>query len=98
MATRKRTGRTVHDLRPGHDLASLRGRVQGKYYERASAGSNLVLLEPDIAEASPDSKAANEALGRHLRVARSGGRRVQGHEKGKRGSRNRAARSRKPRR
>ncbi len=98
MATKKRAGRTIDDLRPEYDLASLTGRVQGKYYERARAGSNLVLLEPEIAEAFPDSKSVNEALGLLLRVARSEGRRVQAHEKGKRGSRNRAVRRRKPRR
>lgn len=97
MATRKRTARTTDDLRPEYDLGSLTGRVQGKYYERARAGSNLVLLEPEIAEAFPDSKSVNEALGLLLRVARSEGRRSQAHEEGKRESRRRAAHTRKPR-
>ncbi len=72
MATRKRTPRIVDDLRPEYDLARLTGRVQGKYFERARAGSNLVLLDPEIAEVFPDSKAVNEALGLLLRVARTG--------------------------
>jgi hypothetical protein len=59
------------------------GRVQGKYYERARAGTNLVLLEPEIAEAFPDSKAVNEALGLLLRVARTRRLRAQAHEKTK---------------
>lgn len=98
MATRKRTDRTVDDLRPEYDLGTLTGRAQGKFYERARAGSNVVLLEPEIAEAFPDSKSVNEALGLLLRVARSEGRRAQAHEKAKRGSRDRAARRRTPRR
>lgn len=80
MATRKRTARTVDELRPEYDLPSLTGRVQGKYYERARAGSHLVLLEPEIAEASPDSKSVNEALGLLLRVARTGRLRAHAHE------------------
>jgi hypothetical protein len=50
------------DLRPEYDLGSLKGGVRGKYYERATAGTTLVLLEPDIAEAFPDGHAVNEAL------------------------------------
>jgi hypothetical protein len=97
MATRKRTARTVDELRPEYDLASLTGRVQGKYYERARAGSNLVLLEPEIAEAFPDSKSVNEALGLLLRVARTGRLRAHAHEKPKSGSRRNVARGRKAR-
>lgn len=71
MATKKRASKTVDDLRPEYDLSRLSGRVQGKSYERARAGTNLVLLEPEIAEAFPDSKTVNEALGLLLRVART---------------------------
>jgi hypothetical protein len=41
---------------------SLKGAVQGKYYERAMAGTNLVLLELDVARAFPDSDSVNRAL------------------------------------
>ena len=37
------------ELRPEHDLARLTGGVRGKYYQRSMAGTNLVLLEPDVA-------------------------------------------------
>ena len=50
------------DLRPEYDLASLKGGVRGKYYQRAVAGTNLVLLEPDVAKAFPDSTSVNRAL------------------------------------
>ena len=50
------------DLRPEYDLASLKGGVRGKYYKQATAGTNLVLLEPDVARAFPDSKSVNRAL------------------------------------
>jgi hypothetical protein len=36
--------------------------VQGKYADRFQEGTNLVLLEPDIAEAFPSDEAVNTAL------------------------------------
>ena len=50
------------DLRPEYDLTSLKGGVRGKYYKQAAAGTNLVLLEPDVARAFPDSNSVNRAL------------------------------------
>jgi hypothetical protein len=50
------------ELRPEYDLRSLKGLVRGKYYQRAMAGTNLVLLEPDVARAFPDSNSVNRAL------------------------------------
>ena len=50
------------DLRPEYDLARLKGGVRGKYYKQATAGTNLILLEPDVARAFPDSKSVNRAL------------------------------------
>ena len=89
MATRKRAARTNDELRPEYDLSSLTGRVQGKYYERARARTNLVLLKPEIARAFPDSKAVNEALGLLLRVARTERLRSHAHESGKPAKRSR---------
>lgn len=43
------------DIRPEYDLGTLKGSVRGKYYRRAMARTNLVLLEPDVARAFPDS-------------------------------------------
>jgi hypothetical protein len=54
--------RRSDDLRREYDLASLKGGVRGKYYERAMAGTNLVLLAPDVARAFPDSDSVNRAL------------------------------------
>ena len=62
MHTRKRNGNGKDELKREYDLAALKGGVRGKYLERAMAGSNLVLIEPDIAEVFPDSAAVNEAL------------------------------------
>jgi hypothetical protein len=50
------------DLRREYDLARLKGGVRGKYYKQATAGTNLVLLDPDVAQAFPDSNSVNRAL------------------------------------
>jgi hypothetical protein len=50
------------DLRKEYDLSKLEGGVRGKYYRRATAGTNLVLIEPDLATMFPDSEAVNRAL------------------------------------
>ena len=62
------------DLRPEYDLASLKGGVRGKYYKQATAGTNLVLLEPDVARAFPDSNSVNRALRLLHEVARKSAR------------------------
>lgn len=54
--------RRSDDLRREYNLEDLKGGVRGKYYKRAIAGTNLVLLEPDIARAFPDSDSVNRAL------------------------------------
>ena len=36
--------------------------VRGKYADRFAKGSNVVVLEPDVAKAFPDSESVNRAL------------------------------------
>ena len=51
------------ELRPEYDMKSLlKGGVQGKYAARYRAGTNLVLLEPEVAKAFPNDKDVNDAL------------------------------------
>jgi hypothetical protein len=75
---KKRTEkRKLHDgLRREYDLSKLRGGVRGKYAERYKAGTNLVLLSPDVAEYFPDDRSVNTALRRLIRIAKSPLRRV----------------------
>jgi hypothetical protein len=56
------TAELQDDLRPEYDLSQLKGGVRGKYYRRASAGTNLVLIEPDLALLFPNAEAVNRAL------------------------------------
>src|SRR6058998_3248759 len=50
------------DLRPEYDISRLKGGVRGKYYRQATAGTNLVLIEPDLARVFPDTESVNRAL------------------------------------
>jgi len=54
------------DMRPEYDFS---GGVRGKYIERYRRGTNIVLLEPDLAKAFPDSQSVNSALRELLAVA-----------------------------
>ena len=57
------------ELREEYDLSKLKNRVRGKYAERYRQGTNLVLLEPEIAKAFPDAEAVNNALRMLMQVA-----------------------------
>ncbi len=65
----KRTEKRVGDeLRREYDLSKLKGGVRGKYVARYKAGTNLVLLSPDVAEYFPDARSVNRALRSLIRV------------------------------
>ena len=57
------------ELRSEYDFSQLEGGVRGKYVERYRAGTNLVLLDPDLAQAFPTQDAVNEALRLLMQVA-----------------------------
>jgi len=52
----------VDELRREYDLTTLKGGIRGKYYKQATAGTNLVLIDPDLAKRFPDSQSVNRAL------------------------------------
>ena len=47
------------DMRSEYDL---RGGVRGKYYKQYMEGTNVVLLDPDVAAVFRDSESVNRAL------------------------------------
>ncbi len=49
-------------MRSEYDLLRLKGGVRGKYYRQATAGTNLVLVDPEIANVFPDTESVNRAL------------------------------------
>ena len=59
MNTKKPPAKRPREMRPEYDFS---GGVRGKYAEQYRAGTNVVLLEPDLAKAFPDSKSVNDAL------------------------------------
>lgn len=50
------------ELRPEYDFATMQGGVRGKYADRFKQGTNVVILDPDVAQAFPTDAAVNEAL------------------------------------
>jgi hypothetical protein len=47
------------EMRPEYDL---RGGVRGKYYQQYRQGTNVVLLDSDVAAVFHDSDSVNQAL------------------------------------
>ena len=60
---------TADDLRPEYDFSEMEGGVRGKYAQRYGAGTNLVKIDPDVAEVFTDDNAVNEALRSIIKVA-----------------------------
>ena len=56
---RKAHSRSPDHMRPEYDFS---GGVRGKFYKEYMKGTNVVLLDPDVAEVFPDSRTVNEAL------------------------------------
>jgi hypothetical protein len=54
--------KSANDMRPEYDFASMKGGVRGKYVAQYRAGTNLVLLDPELAEAFPTDAAVNGVL------------------------------------
>jgi hypothetical protein len=54
-------------MRPEYDFSNA---VRGVTAARYAQGTNVVLLEPDVAQLFPDSRAVNEALRTLARLAR----------------------------
>ncbi len=57
-------------LRREYDLSKLKGGARGKYIARYRAGTNLVLLSPDVAAYFPDERSVNTALRNLIRGAK----------------------------
>lgn len=52
-------GRPEYDFRKG---------IRGKYARRYAEGTNLILLEPELAAEFPDSRAVSRALKAYLKI------------------------------
>lgn len=66
----KRGSRKASDeLRPEYRRSDFGKLVRGKYAVRLASETNVVVLDPELAEAFPNAKAVNEALRGLLDVA-----------------------------
>lgn len=61
------------------DEYDFRGGVRGKYAARYAEGSNIVVLDPDVAEVFTSSESVNEALRVLVRLARAQAERIAAH-------------------
>ncbi len=59
------------DLRKEYDFTTFKKGVRGKYFKRYHTGTNLVLLDPDVAKAFPTDDAVNEALRLLAKIAQN---------------------------
>ena len=70
----KKVKRTAADeLRPEHKRSDFGALVRGKYVERLQKSSNVVVLDPEVAELFPNSAAANAALRSLAEIAKRAG-------------------------
>ena len=59
------------ELRPEYKREDFGPMVRGKYAARMKESSNIVVLDPDVAEAFPNAQAVNQALRQLLELAKS---------------------------
>jgi hypothetical protein len=57
--SRKLNRKSKDDIRPEYDFT---GGVRGKFYKEYMRGTNVVLLDPDVAAVFPDAVTVNDAL------------------------------------
>ncbi|OFV97900.1 MAG: hypothetical protein A3H28_11195 [Acidobacteria bacterium RIFCSPLOWO2_02_FULL_61_28] len=70
---KKRKSKTSDELRPEYDLRQLlQGAVRGKYAKHYHAGTNLVLLDPEVRRAFRNERAVNDALRLVIQLRRIG--------------------------
>ena len=55
----KKVNRKPHHMRDHYDFT---GGVRGKYAKRYAEGTNVVVLDPDVARMFPNREAVNETL------------------------------------
>ena len=60
----------LNDLRSEYKKSDLGRGTRGKYYDDFAAGTNLILLSPDVATVFKDEKSVNDALRSLVKLAR----------------------------
>ena len=65
LRSKKATVSEDDDFLPEYDFSS---GIRGKYADRFAAGTNIILLDPDLAAEFPDSKSVAKALRAYLKL------------------------------
>jgi hypothetical protein len=66
----KKGKKELDELRPEYRREGFETMVRGKYAQRMKEATNIVVLDPDIAEAFPNAQVVNETLRRLLDLAK----------------------------
>ena len=82
---KKASTKSENDMRAEYDFASMKGGVRGKYAKQYRAGTNLVLLDPKLAEVFPTDAAVNNALRAVLNMSKVVCNTFGGHQVGRTG-------------
>ena len=67
---RKAKGIAQDELRPEYKRSDFGALVRGKYVEPLRKSSNVVLIEPEVADLFPNAAAVNNALRSLAEIAR----------------------------
>lgn len=59
------------ELRSEYTKKDLGKGIRGKYYKDYTSGTNLILLNPDVAAVFPDEKSVNDALRSLIKIAKT---------------------------
>ena len=68
---RKAKPSTRNELRPEYKRSDFGKMVRGEYANRIAASTNVVVLDPEVAEAFPNDEAVNEALRSLIDIAKA---------------------------
>ena len=71
---KKVSRKPIDELRPEYKRSDFSALVRGKYAQRVTEATNVVVLEPQVARAFPNDYAVNEALRGVLRSRKSAAR------------------------
>jgi hypothetical protein len=67
----KKNNDNSDELRTEYRRQDFGTMVRGKYAARMRESSNIIVLDPDVAEAFPNAEVVNQTLRRLLELARS---------------------------
>lgn len=67
----KKDKKELDELRPEYRREDFGTMVRGKYAQKMREATNVVVLDPDIAEAFPNAQVVNQTLRRLLELAKN---------------------------